>query len=230
MKKLFRKKGFTLVEVLVATVITMVLLGSVMAVFASTRNVLSGMKKDPFADRIENSVCEYIRRSTEKANGYRISGTNQTDLAAKTATLFGQLTCGTGEKNHCLIISNAEGNYRLYDLGVVTSTGDIASKITNLSDYNVFNAPYYDGMSCKVTFDHSINGDSCISYMSIAAQIYDADGNVADKPAENYFKVLNMPTATNAKIDSTDLSDFTTAYPDSDSCIVMVYRVRDYTA
>ena len=187
------------------------------------------MKKDPFSDRIENSVCEYIRRSTEKANGYRICGVNQTDLATKAGTLFGQLTCGTGEKNYCLIISNAEGNYRLYDLGVVTSAGDIASKITNLSDHNVFNAPYYDGMSCKVAFSET-KEDTRVSYMSITAQNYDGGGNAVDKPAANYFKMLNMPDVNNAKIDTTiDLSDFSTAYPDSDSCIVIIYRIKDYT-
>ena len=217
-------------EVLVATVITMILLGSVMAVFASTRNVISGMKKDPFSDRIENSVSEYIRRSTEKANGYRICGVNHTNLATKAGTLFGQLTCGTGENNRCLIISNAEGNYRLYDLGVVTSTGDIATKVANLSDYNVFGAPYYDGLSCKVTFTQSVNADSRVSYMNVTSQNYDSSGNPTDKAASNYFKILNMPDVNNAKIDTTiDLSDFSTAYPDSDSCIVMVYRVKDYT-
>ena len=222
MKKLSRKKGFTLVEVLVATVITMILLGSVMAVFASTRNVISGMKKDPFSDRIENSVSEYIRRRTEKANGYRICGVNQTDLSTKAGTLFGQLTCGTGEKNYCLIISNAEGNYRLYDLGVVTSTGDIATKIANLSNFNVFGTPYYDGLSCKVAFSET-KEDTRISYMSITTQLYDESNNAVDKETTNYFKVLNRPDTANAKIVSTDINSISTAYPDSDSCIVMVY-------
>ena len=227
MKKLFRKKGFTLVEVLVATVITMVLLGSVMAVFSSTRTVLADMKTDPFSDRIQNTVSEYIRRSMEKANGYRIAGAKQADVKTVAANILSNLSCGTGEKTHCLIISNVEGNYRLYDLGVVTSS-TIDTQIGNLTNYNVFNAEYYDNMSCKLAFTEFII-DSRIEYMGITVQLCSSDGTELDKPTSNYFKILNQPGASSAQITTAGVKDISTAYPDSDSCIVIIYRIKDYT-
>ena len=228
MKKLFHKKGFTLAEVLVASAITVILLASVMAVFSSTSGIISSMKSNPFADRIENSVCDYIRRSTEKANGYRVSGVAQSNLTAEAITLMSELTCGTGESNRCLIVSNTEGAYRLYDLGAVTS-GDIMTKIANLTDYKVYNSEYYENMSCRLALGQTMDSNSRVSYFNVTAQLFDSDGSNVGQPTSTYFKMLNAPDATNAQVKTAGLDDLTTAYPDTDSCIIFIYRIKDYT-
>lgn len=228
MKKLLRKKGFTLVEVIVASAITVILLGSVMALFSSTRNVLSSMKTNPFVDQIENSVCDYVRQSLEKSNGYRIGGVSQADLTSTAVTYLSELTCGAGEKNKCLIVSGTEGSYKLYDLGEVTST-NITSKIASLADYNAYSADFYSGKSCKFAVSQSIDSNSRITYLNVTTQLFNDDGSITAQPTGTYFKMLNAPDAANAQIKTAGLDDLATAYPDADTCIIFIYRIKNYT-
>lgn len=228
MKKQLCKKGFTLVEVLVASAITVILLGSVMAVFSSTRNIISDMKKDPYNGRIENSVSEYIRRSVEKANGYRMAVISKDELNSKLATIYSELPIQTGEKNYCIIVSNKDGMYQLYDLGGVVSSSEIINRLNDSNVYTVFNSDYYGNLSCKVAITET-KQNSLVQYICIATQLYDQDNQNVDKEKASYFQMLNKPDSANAKIISTELNSISTACPDDETYIVILYRIKDYT-
>lgn len=165
MRKLFRKKGYTLVEVLVTVAITSIIIAAVAGLFQPMTQLMNSLKNDANLDTACDTANEFIRGCIERSDGGQaIAFSSPSDSAIVNYAASLRADMKTGDKMYAVVVAkNADGNYRIYQMEM---TGN------NISGYNsdanaVFNEAFYAGTSLLPSLD----GGGTI----------DADGNVSDQ-------------------------------------------------
>lgn len=126
-KRLFGKKGLTLVEILVVLIVASILLVCAMGMLTPVNNLLNSVKGNAHMDTASNTVNEYIRGTLEKSEAISIIPYSKlsTDVASvrnqwKSYTDKYKATSGYSVRAMG-IMENYNGDYRLYDFGDVSS-------------------------------------------------------------------------------------------------------------
>ena len=74
MKKLLRKKAFTLVELIVAMAIMMILIGAAMAMFTPVSSIIKSLDEDAVTNSVTDTIMGYISDKLNVATSYNIAG------------------------------------------------------------------------------------------------------------------------------------------------------------
>ena len=73
-KKLLRKKAFTLIEMIVAMSIMVILVGAAMAMFNPVKSVISSLGNDMVTDNVTDTITNYLSDKLKTATTYNIAG------------------------------------------------------------------------------------------------------------------------------------------------------------
>jgi len=175
-RRLKKRGGFTLVEVLCAVVIFTMLIAAVFAMFDPVNKISQMIKGDASAERIALVAETFMSTQFQTANGIEIYWMNDTDWA-DAAVLGNRLrdfahkfknppsNPSTLNNPHALIVKRdaADGMVYLYDIKLMQEelwgTSDIpgigTSTVANLENNRLLNRAFYD----KVILDISMNVD-----------------------------------------------------------------------
>ncbi len=251
MKKKLRK-GFTLVEVIVATAITGLLIAAVMALFGPVRSIIGSIEEDVVTNNVTDVISNYITTRIERSTSYNIdiydyigNVYNQSDsdlgsLQERFRLVREARGSSVGEETHCLILKNVDGNFKLYDLGKLNDTDDIGlimQRVFNPTlngNYNVFKDEYYNNKQFRYTFKTASNGDVSAPkvWCEVGVKVFNEDDTVAVEARPQTFRLLNMsataPAASNATLESLENTDYDQA--SNYTFIAIFYNIKDYTA
>ncbi len=248
LKKL--KKGFTLVEVIVATAITGLLIAAVMALFGPVKGIIGGIEEDVVTNNVTDVIGEYLITRIEKCTTYNIDlynfydnvlGQTETDpgsLQERVAAVKGMCDNSLGEKTYCLVLRNEGGCFRLYDFGEVDNGLQLGLDIYTCFQTGgitncVFFPEYYNDMQYRFTFKTTpvgaVNPEK--KWCEIGITAFNPDGTVAVESRPQTFKLLNMdlssPAESNSILESLDNVDYDQTSPLS--MIAILYNTKDYT-
>lgn len=121
-KRLLKKKGLTLVEILVVLVVSSILIGIAMGMLAPVRRLMNTLKGNAHMDAACNTVNEYIRGSLQNATSVCIIPYSNIDVVkSQWGEYTKKYTKANGYKVMALgVMENYNGDFRLYDFGDVT--------------------------------------------------------------------------------------------------------------
>lgn len=129
-KRLWRKKGVTLVELIVVLAVSSIILGIAMGMLLPVSRLMDSIKSNAGMDAACDTINEYIRSSLQNATGVSIfnypdgSITSDAD-AMKTQWEEYEKDASKGYKIKALaVLRNYNDDYRLYDFGDVTTFAD----------------------------------------------------------------------------------------------------------
>lgn len=129
-KRLWGKKGVTLVELIVVLAVSSIILGIAMGMLLPVSRLMDSIKSNAGMDAACDTINEYIRSSLQNATGVSIfnypdgSITSDAD-AMKTQWEEYEKDASKGYKIKALaILRNYNDDYRLYDFGDVTTFND----------------------------------------------------------------------------------------------------------
>lgn len=215
-KNIKTKKGFTLVEVLIAVAITMMLLAAVMSLFSPISKMLNSVKSNSIADTICTNSANYVAKKVTIATTIKIAGYDSlAEMKAASSAMVNSITLGSGEKLYAMVITDADadGPNALYDLGEVDGS-TIVSMLTDkasLTPYRVFEDIYYGNMDIKFGFELETT-----KWVNIKTTAYSQDGDKITDTRENMFRLMNKAASATAMNDSKD-------------DLLVLYVVKTYT-
>ena len=245
LRRLKYKKGFTLVELLVATAITSILLVAAMSLFTPVRNIAGQIEGDVTTDNITTSMNNYIASRLNKACAFNIDSYTNEELiqapgnAAQAGPAWrldklvsnaeGSISAGT-IRYYAMMLKDDGLGYRIYDFGECSSnsTGihnegqNLFAKIGNYEVYSLFEDAYYNNRSFKFTFNTPQS-----NWCEVGTTAFNMDGQVEIQERKTIFKVLNL-IATAGAVSQPALATYDENYPDGET-IVIVYAIADYT-
>lgn len=237
MKKLFSKKAFTLVEVIVATAIMGLLIAAVMALFGPVRGIISGLDENIYLNMTTDNLSNYVYNCLNRSTTYNIGAytadqlvadESEDSVAKRIGVMIADIDDPSCEDVRCLLIkaSDATG-YRLYDLGKIATVNDYFTKINNYSRYALFSEDYYQGANFKFAFTTSSSGGSSDQkWCKISVTPFDMDGSLIIEERSHMFKLLNMSLTNVAPVSSPSLTNLEYS---NDTEIVIIYRIKDFS-
>lgn len=210
------KKGFTLVEVLVAVAITVVLMAIAVAMLTPATRLLNAVKSNAGLDIVCDTAAEYVRGSIQSADavGFTNFSTGSEDAVKN---LLADIRGGAAVNVHVLsVMKLPDGSgYRLYDYGTLTPTvADISGLISN--EHRVFNEDFYAGtdLSFKISSDsNTADGAITVNWLKLDTQSMNGT-EPANQPRTLSFKMLNG----SARLSGTG------SYSTDDGNLLIVYR------
>lgn len=122
LKRLYGKKGLTLVEILVVLVVSSILLGCAMGMLAPAKNLIKSMKSNAHMDAMCDTANEYIRGELERAEKICIIPYSNLDsVKNQWKTYTDSYNASNGYSVRALgVMENYNSDFRLYDFGDVT--------------------------------------------------------------------------------------------------------------
>ncbi len=232
MRKLLKKKAFTLIEVIIAMSIMVILIVAAMSMFTPVNGIVKSLDEDTVTNAVTDTITNYVTDKMKNATTYNIKGYKTEDLTknsdvdssvAKIATVMFTDKDPDETVYGIVLRSTAEG-YQLYDLGKLNSVADYKNKATAMvgsNAYAVFNSEYYNNSHYKFTFKTTSNDKG--TWCRMGVNTYDTDGNIKVSERVQMFKLLNMSLLKLTPSSDTALEDY--AYSD-DLNIVILYRIQ----
>lgn len=234
MKKLLRKKAFTLVELIVAMAIMMILIGAAMAMFTPVSSIIKSLDEDAVTNSVTDTIMGYISDKLNVATSYNIAGftdeqmTKSSDeddsVGKRVKAMLADLEAN--EKMYCMVLRSTAKGYKLHDLGRITNLVNYNTKAAvALSDdsYSVFGNEYYNDSRYKFTFDTTVADKG--TWCRIGVNTYDADGNIKISERVQMFKLLNMSLLKLTPSSDVALKDYSYS---TDLNVVILYRIKTF--
>lgn len=234
MKKLLRKKAFTLVELIVAMAIMMVLIGAAMAMFTPVSAIINSLDEDTVTNTVTDTIMGYISDKLNVASTYNIAGftdeqmTKSSDeddsVGKRVKAMFADIEAN--ENMYCMLLRSTSKGYKLYDFGKISNLADYNTKATAAlsgDTYSVFGDEYYNDSRYKFTFDTTVAEKG--TWCRIGVNTYDADGNIKISERVQMFKLLNMSLLKLTPSSDTTLKDYSYS---TDLNVVILYRIKTF--
>lgn len=122
LKRLYGKKGLTLVEILVVLVVSSILLGCAMGMLAPAKNLIKSLKSNAHMDTMCDTANEYIRGELERAEKICIIPYSNLDSVRGQWKIYtDSYNASNGYSVRALgVMENYNSDFRLYDFGDVT--------------------------------------------------------------------------------------------------------------
>lgn len=235
MKKLFSKKAFTLVEVLIATAITGLLIAAVMALFGPVRNLIDDLEGDVNINTTTDSIQNFFHARLNKSIGYNIdiydataetkTYTDSSSIGYRVETMLN--TTDTSVSTHCLILKYQDGGYKIYDLGKVSGGAQFDARFAALDSYRLFNDEYYSGANYRFTFKTLSDATTNEWWYQMGITPYDDDGQLLLETRTSLFRMINNLTTpqSNAALETMNYIDVANH---STPTIAIIYNVKNY--
>ena len=234
MKKLLRKKAFTLVELIVAMAIMMILIGAAMAMFTPVSSIIKSLDEDAVTNSVTDTIMGYISDKLNVATSYNIAGftdeqmTKSSDeddsVGKRVKAMLADLEAN--EKMYCMVLRSTAKGYKLHDLGRITNLVNYNTKAAvALSDdsYSVFGDEYYNDSRYKFSFATTVADKG--TWCRIGVNTYDADGNIKISERVQMFKLLNMSLLKLTPSSDVALKDYSYS---NDLNVVILYRIKTF--
>lgn len=245
MKKLFKKKGFTLVEMIVAMAVTALLCAAAMMLFNSVSGIISGLKGNVNVDVATDTISTYLFDRMSTCSTYNIgvfpvdaSGNlvlDETDVDSSSFRVNAHLVDISGKSVpqvlYAMVIMNDGEGSRIYDLGAISSVDEYEERLAQKDKWRLFVDDYYEGMNFKYTFETvKTGGGDSKTWCKIGVAPYDENDEPVISPRYQMFNVINslynenVVTSSLLPESNADLKDTPT-----DNGIVILYRIRDFS-
>ncbi|MBP3335151.1 MAG: type II secretion system protein [Ruminiclostridium sp.] len=233
MKKLLKKKAFTLVELIVAMAVMVILIAAAMGMFNPVKGIIKMVDEDTVTNAVTDTLTNYISEKLKTASTYNIKGYTSDQLladaseAGSPAKMAATMISGKEENEtvYAIVLRSTSKGYQLYDLGKLNnSTGNFTAKATAMKDtdkYAVFNREYYNDSRYKFTFT-TTSGDKG-TWCRMGVNTYDENGDLKISERVQMFKLLNMSLLNLTPSSAANLADYT--YSD-DLNIVILYKIK----
>lgn len=233
-KRLLKKKAFTLIEMIVAMSIMVILVGAAMAMFNPVKSVISSLGNDMVTDNVTDTITNYLSDKLKTATTYNIAGYTTDNLKKNSDDSNGvtnriNLMMGdmdTGETMYCIMLRATSKGYKLYDFGKITNANNYLTKMNDAlssSEYAVFEDEFYNDSRYKFTF--ATTSSNRETWCRMGVNTYDQDGEIKVSERVQTFKLLNMSLlkitpSSEAELENYDYSD--------NLNIVILYRIKVY--
>lgn len=232
MRKLLKKKAFTLIEVIISMAIMTVLIVAAMSMFNPVNGIIKSLDEDTVTNAVTDTITNYVSDKMKTASTYSIKGyttenlTKNSDNDDSVAKMVNVMIndMEVNETMYCMILRSTSEGYQLYDLGKINSTADYitkSKKVVNNNGYAVFNSEYYNDSRYKFSF-RTTSGDKG-AWCRMGVNTYDTDGNIKVSERVQMFKLLNMSLLKITPSSSAELADYN--YSD-DLNVVILYRIK----
>ncbi len=162
-KRLFGKKGLTLVEVLVVLVVSSILLGIAMGMLRPVSSLLNTLKGNAHLDAVCDTANEYMRGRLQTALSVTMLKADDPEKVKKAAEDCIS-AAGSNVKLRAIGVLDADKStaelYRIYDFGTIGDSGISVDQLkgyitdpsTAYNDYAAFRNEFYEGTSYSVSF------------------------------------------------------------------------------
>ena len=243
MKKLLSKKAFTLVEVLIATAITGLLIAAVMALFGPVRGLIKSLDEDVRTNNITDTINTYMYDRLKNSSAYNIGlfttdeclqgETDDKSVAWRLNKIMNEASSTSVNTTYCMMIryddddTNGSKGYRIYDFGDISKASDIVDKMKNYTNYELFKEEFYNNKNFQFTFE-TIDPKDANDYRKwckFEVTAYDQDGLLAVEPRSQMFKLVNMSKSSTVG----SAPELAAEGYDKTKSIVIIYRLSDYT-
>ena len=232
-KRLLKKKAFTLIEMIVAMSIMVILVGAAIAMFNPVKSVISSLGNDMVTDNVTDTITNYLSDKLKTATTYNIAGYTTDNLKKNSDDSNGvtnriNLMMGdmdTGETMYCIMLRATSKGYKLYDFGKITNANNYLTKMNDAlssSEYAVFEDEFYNS---RYKFTFATTSSNRGTWCRMGVNTYDQDGEIKVSERVQTFKLLNMSLL---KITPSSATEFEN-YDYSDNLnIVILYRIKVY--
>ncbi len=245
MKKILKRKAFTLVELIVAMAITTILVGAAMAMFGPVSNIIKSAEEDVYANNISDVLMNYVDGKISKSTTYNIgafdslTGDPDTEgtVTYRLKNMLEDAKSDTSDTKCIIISKNTNGQHVLYDLGTIGNvSGSVSAGITdynnkvnpaNLKKYRVFDDNFYSDYDFRYEFETTGTEWCRISLVPFNGTGDDAEA-ITEKRS-SMFKLLNISLHKISPTSSASLTDMNDVSYSKDNSIVIIYRIKDYT-
>lgn len=243
MKRLLKRKGFTLVELIVSMAIFGLLVAAAMAMFGPVQSIVSSLDADVTINATTDTLSGYIYGKMNKTVTYNIEQYDDVSLMAGASTdgsaakriagMISDIEDASIESTYCMLIRPETDGYRLYDLGAVTAESftSVVNDATKLSRYALFSDHYYGDVDYRFTFSttpqDAQNNEK--KWCRIGVTAFDQDGNVVVEERAQMFKLLNMEMNNLTPYSAPELEKLDNPGYDGSKTIVIIYRIKDYS-
>ena len=150
MRKLLKKKAFTLIEVIIAMAIMTILIVAAMSMFNPVNGIVKSLDEDTVTNAVTDTITNYVTDKLKNASTYNIKEyktedlTKNSDVDSSVAKIASVMFADKelNETVYCMILRSTAEGYQLYDLGKLNSVVDYKTKATSLVNhtaYAVFN-------------------------------------------------------------------------------------------
>ena len=236
-KRIFNKKGLTLVEILVVLLVSSIILAIAMNMMGPVNNLMNSVRSNAQMDMMCDSANEYIRGKIQAAESlkiYRLTEQNMLPGSGGAVPAVSDV--------YVIAVLNVKPSastpeYRLFDFGRVASGDEIMTLINEsvlnignaVDKYAVFNEAFYQDSSYAVEI---LNGESGKKWLEIHSQcqrIDDGEVEIVNQIRALKFKLLNSFASVDyvsddvPVIEEDDISIEGTPY-------LIVYKKVDFTA
>lgn len=175
MKRLKNKKGFTLVEVVVAMVITTIIIVAVANLFSPAMQIISSVRNDVNYDTACNAVNTYVRNSIDSSAQVKIVALSDASSAVSAMQADANYPASDYKLKALAVIGG-----KLYDFGTNVSS------ITASSTYSAFQDAFYGVNSLTAGIEVEASG----KWVKLQTQAFDVEGNIINQPRTVTFKVF----------------------------------------
>ncbi len=236
-KRIFNKKGLTLVEILVVLLVSSIILAIAMNMMGPVNNLMNSVRSNAQMDMMCDSANEYIRGKIQAAKSlkiYRLTEQNMLPGSGGAVPAVSDV--------YVIAVLNVKSSastpeYRLFDFGRVASGDEIMALINEsvlnignaVDKYAVFNEAFYQDSSYALEI---LNGDSGKKWLEIHSQCQQIENGrveIVNQIRALKFKLLN----SFASVDY--VSDDVPVIEEDDISIegapyLIVYKKVDFTA
>lgn len=238
MKKLLRKKAFTLVEVIVATAIMGLLIAAVMALFGPVRDMINDMDGDVNINNTTDTIQSFFHAKLNKSIGYNIDMYDLDTEALLTAEdgSIGQrvdsmraIAAGDDSiSTYCILLRYEQDGYYIYDFGKVESGADYDAKRIFLRKQRLFNKEYYRDARYRFTFKTIEDSATGQYWYQMGLTPYDTEGELMLATRTSTIKLLNIKNTPQSNADLETESYIDIANDDTPT-IAIIYNIKNYT-
>ena len=236
MKKLFSKKAFTLVEVLIATAITGLLIAAVMALFGPVRNLIKDIEGDVNINNTTDTIQNYLHARLDKSVGYNIdiydaaSEAMNYNEAASIGHRVGTMVNNTDLSIHtyCILLKYVDGGYRIYDMGDLSNGSAFDTKYANLENYRLFNDEYYNNANYRFTFETLNKAETAEWWCSFGITPYDENGVLLLETRKHVFRMVNNLSTPQSSDKLVTEAGYFDEENNKTPTIAIIYNIKDY--
>ena len=231
-KRLLKKKAFTLIEMIVSMSIMVILVAAAMAVFNPVKSVIGSLDEDIVTNNVTDTLTNYVSNNLKTATTYNISGYTTDNLkknsddsngvAMRVNLMKGDMD--TVENMYCMMLRTTSNGYKLYDFGKINNVSDYLTKVNDAisnSKYAVFEDEFYNNSHYKFAFETRSSDKG--SWCRMGVNTYDEKGEIKVSERVQMFKLLNMSLLKITPSSAAELTDYN--YSD-DLNIVILYRIK----
>lgn len=245
MKKLLKKKAFTLIELIVALAVSFILIIGAISMFRPVQRIIGGMEENIIVNNVTDSLMTFISDRLGRSATYNIGAYTTTqliDMANGPYHRYDVMSSVTDSdavtsKMYCMALKkHTDGGYRLYDLGDVSLPEQMAQKLMKVYDklivsdeideYALYEDEYYGIAHHKFKFETTFDPNGA-AWCNIGVQTTDENGDIITSERSQMFRLLNMSVSDKPAADDEVLKDYT--YSD-DSIIIIIYKINNYVS